>query len=126
MGKSYSMEMREKVARDVARGQTVRTVAARFEVSVASAVRWSGLSGTQRSVASSRRCRRPGGGILAPFMAFLTSTVDAKSDVIMPEVVDLLVVHGGPRVGPASLSRVLCKVGYTYKNTADGELMRTR
>ena len=61
-----------------------------------------------------------------PIMAFLKSTVDAKPDVTMPEVVDLVVVHGGPRVGPASLSRVLCKVGYTYKNTADGELMRTR
>ena len=48
MGKSYSMEMRERVARDVARGQTVRTVAARFEVSVASAVRWSYLAHKDR------------------------------------------------------------------------------
>ena len=126
MGKSSSMEMRERVARDVSRGQTVRAVAARFEVSVASAVRWSGLSRTKGSVAPSQRGRRPGRGILAPFMAFLTSTVDAKPDVTMPELVDLLVVYGGPRVSPASLSRVLCKVGYTYKKTADGERMRAR
>ena len=86
----------------------MRAVAARFEVSGASAVRWSGLSRTQGSVGPSRRGRRPGGGILAPFMTFLTSTVDAKPDVTIPELVDLLVAHGGPRVGSASLLRVLC------------------
>jgi transposase len=51
MSKSYSMEMRERVIRDVGRGQTVRAVAARFEVSIASVVRWSGLSRTNPEIA---------------------------------------------------------------------------
>jgi transposase len=126
MGKGYSIDIRERVARDVSRGQTVRAVAQRFEVSVASVVRWSRLSRASGSVAPGRQGRRPGGGKLAAFMVFLTKSVEEKPDITMPELAEKLTAYGGLVVRPASLSRVLCKAGYTYKKTVDGKRMRTR
>jgi transposase len=43
MGRGYSLDLRDRVGRAVVGGQTVRAASARFEVSVASFVRWSGL-----------------------------------------------------------------------------------
>ena len=126
MGKGYSLDMRERVAREVSRGRTVRAAAERFEVSPASAARWSRASRLSGSVAPVRQGRRPGGGKIAMFMSFLMKTVDGKPDITMPELAQKLMEHGGLLVSPASLSRVLCKAGYTYKKTADGERMRTR
>jgi transposase len=59
-------------------------------------------------------------------MVFLTKSVEEKPDITMPELAEKLTAYGGLVVRPASLSRVLCKAGYTYKKTVDGKRMRTR
>jgi transposase len=41
MARAYSLDLRERVVAAVASGQSCRTVAARFKVSVASVVKWS-------------------------------------------------------------------------------------
>lgn len=126
MGRGYSLDIRDRVGRAVVSGQTVREVAARFEVSVASVVRWSGLFRAAGSAKMARQGRPSGGGILAPYVGFLTSCVDAKPDVTLVELVEMLEKKHGLQVVLGSVWRVLCKAGYTYKKTAHGQRMWTR
>ena len=44
----------------------------------------------------------------------------------MPELAVELERVRGVKAHPASLSKVLCKAGFTYKKTADGIGVRTR
>ena len=126
MGRGYSLDMRERVARAVTNGATVRAVAARFEVSAASVVRWSGRFRETGSAQMPRQGRPVGRGILAPYLDFLTGTVDARPDVTLAELVEILDQKHGLRVALGSLGRVLNKVGYTYKKTAYGQRMWSR
>lgn len=123
MGRGYSLDLRDRVGRAVVSGETVRSVAARFEVSVASAVRWSGLYGASGSAKMMRQGRPVGGGILAPHVDFLTGAIEAKPDVTLCELADMLDEKHGLRVALGSVWRQLCKAGYTYKKTADGQRM---
>jgi len=62
MARAYSLDLRERVVSAVAEGESCRTVAARFKVSVASVVKWSQRRnvpdaveiGRQASIASGR------------------------------------------------------------------------
>ena len=55
MARAYSLDLRERVVAMVARGGTCRSVAAVFEVSVASVVKWSQRARTTGSVAANGR-----------------------------------------------------------------------
>ncbi len=57
MARSYSLDLRERVVGAVAAGETCRSVAARFDVSVASVVKWS-----QRCRATGSPAALPRGG----------------------------------------------------------------
>ncbi len=57
MARSYSLDLRERVVGAVAAGETCRSVAARFDVSVASVVKWS-----QRYRATGSPAALPRGG----------------------------------------------------------------
>jgi transposase len=70
--------------------------------------------------------RPPGGGKLAPYKEFLIGRVRAKPDITMPELAAELRAAHGVEADPASLSRVLCKVGFSYKKSADGGGARAR
>lgn len=126
MGRGYSLDLRDRVARAVVGGETVRAVAARFEVSAASAARWSGLHRAKGSAKMARQGRPKGGGILAPYEGFLTNSVEAKPDITLGELADMLDKKHGLRVAVGSVWRALCRVGYTYKKTTDGERMWAR
>jgi transposase len=57
MGRAYSLDLRERVVAAVAAGESCRSVAATFKVSVASVVKWS-----QRFRATGSAAARPMGG----------------------------------------------------------------
>lgn len=57
MGRAYSLDLRERVVAAVAAGESCRSVAATFKVSVASVVKWS-----QRYRATGSAAARPMGG----------------------------------------------------------------
>jgi transposase len=57
MGRAYSLDLRERVVAAVAAGESCRSVAATFKVSVASVVKWS-----QRFRATGSAAARPVGG----------------------------------------------------------------
>src|SRR4029077_4361775 len=57
MARAYSLDLRERVVASVARGKSCRTVAALFDVSVASVVKWS-----QRARVAGSAAAKPMGG----------------------------------------------------------------
>jgi transposase len=50
--------------------------------------------------------------------------VEAEPDITMPELSARLMSEHGVQADPATLSRFLCRRGFTYKKNADGIGMR--
>ena len=73
-----------------------------------------------------RQGRPHGSGKLAPYEAFLIQEVEKKPDITMPDLVARLLEEHGVAAAPASLSRLLCRLGFTYKKSPDGSGVRTR
>ena len=126
MGRNYSLDMRSRVAEAVAAGSSRRGAARRFAVSGSSAIRWTDRAFREGSPAARRQGRPPGKGRLAEHLDVLIVWVEAAPDITMPELAGKLLADRGLRAHPASLSRLLCVAGFTYKKTADGLRMRAR
>jgi transposase len=118
MTKSYSLDLRQRVARFVAAGHSCHAAARHFEVSVAFAVRLMAAYRTTGSLAP-----KPEGGWryskLDRHSDFLVRRVAESGDITMAELAAL-----GTRVMPASLSRWFIRHGYRFKKNAAGQ--RTR
>ena len=70
---------------------------------------------------------RPAGkGPLSAHLDFLVAAVEDKPDLTMPELAERLLQARGVVAHAASLSRLLCRAGFTYKKTADGVGVRSR
>ncbi len=119
MGKSLSLDIRERVVALVDEGLSCHEAARRLRISAASAVR------------IMQRKRRTGGVQAAPqgrprrskldaVSNWLKARVEAEPDITMPELsVELEAAHG-IRATPAMLSRHLIhRLGFTYKKIAD-------
>jgi transposase len=126
MGKSYSMDLRERIVARVGCGASRREAARHFGVSESCAVKLLKRVVATGSAEPARQGRPPGGGKLSAHQCFLVAQVQAKPDISMPELAAKLEAASGVKASPASLSRVLCKAGYTYKKTADGLGARSR
>ena len=126
MGKSYSSDLRDRVAGFVEAGHSRREAGRHFGVSASFAVKLEARRRATGSVDPALQGRPPGGGKLAPHMAFLIGRVNKKPDITMPELAAELLAARGVEASPASLSRVLCKAGFTYKKSPDGLGVRTR
>lgn len=126
MGKSYSSDLRERVVSFVEAGHSRRAASRRFDVSDSFAIKLVRRAKTVGSIQPERQGRPPGKGKLGPYQGFLIEAVKAKPDITMPELSTKLEAAHGVRAQPASLSRFLCRRGFTYKKNADGVGMRTR
>ncbi len=126
MGLSYSTDLRDRVVGFVETGHSRRHAARHFGVSESCALRLLQRWRSTGSTAPARQGRPPGGGKLAAVLDFLISRVEAKPDITMPELAGVLERVRGVKAHPASVSKVLCKAGLTYKKTADGVGVRTR
>ena len=80
MAKPYSMDLRERVVARVVAGETVRKVAAAFDVSVSSVVKWSQRYRATGSAAPAKfgGWRRP---ILEPHAELVRSLLSARPDL---------------------------------------------
>src|SRR2546422_3440689 len=78
MARAYSLDLRERVVAAVFRGLSCRAVAVRFDVSVASVVKWA-----QRARATGSPAARPMGGkrpyLLAGQRSWLLAPLDEKA-----------------------------------------------
>jgi len=126
MIRSYSRDLRERVVAAVAKGMSRRAAARHFAVSESSAVRWALRAAREGSCAARRLGRPAGKGPLSDHLGFLIAEVEAKADITMPELAARLLNRRGISADPASLSRLLCRAGFTYKKTAHGIGVRSR
>jgi transposase len=131
MGQSYSFDLRSRIVAHVRAGHSRREAARHFGVSESCAVKLLKRMDTTGSAQPARQGRPRRKGKLAPYQAFLiarveVARVEAQPDITMPELARALQAECGVIASPASLSRVLCTAGFTYKKTADGHGARTR
>ena len=125
MGKCYSLDLRDRVIERVSAGQSRREAARHFAVSPSFAIK---LLARHRKTGGSppaKQGRPRGCGKLEPHRAFLIGCVRQKPDITMPELARGLQESCHVEVTPASLSRFLCKAGFTYKKNAAGIGART-
>ena len=126
MGKSYSLDLRERVADFVESGGSRRQAAGRFGVSPSFAVKLRRRQQETGSLEPAKQGRPSGSGKLADHREFLIVQVKKRPDITMPELAVLLKAERDVTANPASLSRLLCRAGFTYKKNASGGGARTR
>ena len=126
MGRCYSMDLRERVTGFVAQGHSRRAAARRLGVSGSFAIKLVKHQARSGSPAPVRQGRPRGTGKLAPFETFLIQEVEKKPDITMPELAVRLLEEHEVAPAPATLSRLLCRCGFTYKKIADRRGVRTR
>ena len=119
MTRSYSLDLRERVARFVDEGRSRHAAAAHFGVSVSFVVK---LMSALRATGSLKA--KPEGGWryskLDPHRDFLMRRVAEKDDITMPELAAEL-AGLGTVVDPSSISRWLIRNGYRFKKNAAGQ-----
>jgi len=126
MTRSYSLDLRVRVIAFVEGGHSRRAAARHFGVSDSFAIKLLHRQTRLGSPASARQGRPRGTGKLAPYEEFLVQVVEAKPDITMPELAARLLEKHGVTVAPATLSRLLCRRGFTYKKIPDRDGVRTR
>jgi len=126
MGKSYSLDLRERVANFVEAGGSRRQAAGHFGVSPSFAVKLRRRQQETGSLEPAKQGRPPGSGKLADHRDFLIAQVKKRPDVTMPDLAAILKAERDVTANPASLSRLLCRAGFTYKKNASGGGARTR
>lgn len=126
MGICRSEDLRIRVVEAVAAGSSRRAAAERFSISASSAIRWCERAASEGSPAPRKQGRPAGKGPLARHLDYLIGVVEAKPDITMPELAARLLAERGVTAAWASLSKLLCRAGFTYKKAADGIGMRTR
>ncbi len=126
MAKSYSEDLRSRIIAYVLSGHSRRSAARLFGVSESYAIK--ALQRVERTGehCSQPRGRPPGSGKLSPYSDFLTAVVEDRPEITMPELAALLEETHGIRTWPASLSRFLRVLGFSYKKNTDGQGTRTR
>lgn len=126
MGKGYSLDLRKRVVSYVKNGHSRREAAQHFDISESCAVKLLQRVAATGSPAPARQGRPRGGGKLAPHRDFLIERVKAQNDITMPELAEVLMKERGVEADPSSLSRMLCRAGFSYKKSADGLGARSR
>lgn len=120
MGKAYSIDLRERLVREVEAGESRRGAAGQFDVAPSTAVRLYARYQESGSVEPKKQGRPAGSGKLGPHKDFIIDRVKRAPDVTMPELARLLEAERGVKVDPSNVSKFLCAAGYTYKKSASG------
>lgn len=119
MGKSLSLDIRERVVLLVEEGLSCHEAARRLRISAASAVRIMQRKKRTGGVAAAPQ-GRPRRSKLDAVSDWLKAGVEAEPDITMPELADKLTAAYGLHATPAMLSRHLIhRLGFTYKKIPD-------
>lgn len=120
MGRSFSSDLRERIARDISQGHSCRATARKFAVSVSTAIRLGVKVRDGEDLSAHKRGRKEGTGKLAPFAAFLVEHVEARPDITLRELADALNDAHGITAALSSIWNALDRAGFTYKKIAYG------
>ena len=124
MTRAFSVDLRKRVVDFVAQGNSRRSAASKFSVSVSFAINLL------------RHLKETGGleplpcggtkeGKLAPHHDYLLRRIKEKPDITMSELASEL-ENRGTKVHPSSISRFFCRKGYSYKKNSEGRGTRTQ
>ena len=125
MGRTYSLDLRQRVINRIAGGQSRRGAAEDMSVSASFAVKLVARHERTGLLEPAPQGRPAGTGKLAPYREFLIGRVKEKPDITMPELAAELKTHHGIEADPASLSRFLCKAGLSFKKNSTGHRARS-
>jgi transposase len=115
MGRVYSQDLRQRIAKDISAGQSCRATGRKFGVSPSTAIRL-GAAVREGKLLEPRKQGRPAGqGKLAPYTGFLLEAVQAKPDITLRELAEMLEARHDIKVSLPSIWRVLKMAGLTYK-----------
>jgi transposase len=117
MARSYSNDLRERVAKFVASGRTVREAAELFRVSVSSVVRWSQRLRGTGSAASRPRIGRPG-RLLASEQSWLLGRLAEQPDLTVRALAIELRERGYSTVSHNTVWTLLHSAGFSFKKNA--------
>jgi transposase len=120
MGKAVSADLRRRMVRGVASGKSRRAVAAQFEVAPSTVVKLQARLARTGSIEPSRQGRPKGSGKLEPLRDAIIEKVKSQPDITMPDLAVWLEAEHGVSVDPSSLSKLLCRAGFSYKKNASG------
>ena len=114
MAKPISIDLRPRVCSAVAEGLSCRQAAARFQVSVSSAIRWQAQLRQGGSLVSGRQGGDRRSGRIERQAAFILSQYEAKSDITLSELQTKLAARG-LHVGIGTLWRFFDRRRITLK-----------
>lgn len=126
MGRSYSLDLRERLLARVSAGQSRRAAAEDLAVSASFSVKLVARHERTGSLEPEPQGRPAGTGKLEPYRDVLIARVEEKPDITMPELAAELEARHAIKANPSSLSRFLCKAGFSYKKNAAGLGTRSR
>ena len=116
MGKPHPMELRQRVVSHVDAGNTHRSAAARFDVSVKFVNDMVKLKQETGSLAPKRQ-GNPGIGKLTPHESRVREQVKAKGEITLDEMAARLRTDRGVFVDPGSVWRLFQRLGLTHTKT---------
>lgn len=117
MGLSLSPDIRRRFERLIADGLSGRAAARQLLISPASGVRLAAKLRRGETLVPLKQGRPFGQGKLGPYRGFLTELVEQDPDITLVELRDALDMAEGVKVHAASISRMLIRLGYTYKKS---------
>jgi len=124
MVQSLSADLRRRVVAEVERGSSRRAAAARFGVSVSSAIRWVGRlrktgSAAAKPQGGDRRSKR-----IEVYHALIMETVTSRKDITLAELQAFLDAQGA-HFGIGTLWRFFDRHGITFKKRRRTPTSRT-
>lgn len=126
MGLPISNDLRRRMVRASASGETCRAVAEQFDVAPSTVGRVFARYQATGSVEPAPQGRERGRGKLGPHRDYLIDRVKERPDITMPELAAMLGAERGVAVDPSNISKLLCAAGFTYKKNAAGVGTRTQ
>ena len=117
MSAALPMALRVRFREYIEEGLSGRAAAARLKLSAATGVRWLRRIRERGDVTPDVQGRPRGHGKLAPHRGFLEELVAQDGDITLPELAGALKAATNVVAHPASIGRLLRKLGYTYKKS---------
>jgi transposase len=115
MGKTLSVDLRQRVVDAVAVGMSRRRAASRFGVSPSSAVRWTAQAAATGTVAPGKRGGDRKSGRIEAHAAFILAAVADQPDITLAELQNRLAKERGERFGIGTLWRFFDRREITFK-----------
>ena len=124
MGKPLSVDLRDRVVSAVSGGMSRRRAAARFGVSISSAIRWTSLSRRTGDVRPKRQGGDKRSGRIEAHAPVILDAVADKPDITLVELQTLLAEHRGA-VAVSTLWRFFARRKITLKKSPHMRRSRT-